>query len=65
VRCLLCERRCLLVEGGRGWCRTRVNRDGILYTLAYWRVVRMRVPRWLVIRAKAPADDVEAEAAEI
>jgi len=35
VRCLLCERRCLLVEGGRGWCRTRVNRDGILYTLAY------------------------------
>jgi hypothetical protein len=19
VRCLLCERRCLLIEGGRGW----------------------------------------------
>jgi UDP-N-acetylmuramyl pentapeptide phosphotransferase/UDP-N-acetylglucosamine-1-phosphate transferase len=38
---------------------------GILYTLAYWRVVRLRVPRWLVIRAKAPAEDVEAEAAEI
>ena len=35
VRCLVCERRCLLVEGGRGWCRTRVNRDGILYTLTY------------------------------
>jgi pyruvate formate lyase activating enzyme len=35
VSCLACERRCLLVEGGQGWCRTRVNRDGILYTLAY------------------------------
>jgi pyruvate formate lyase activating enzyme len=35
VGCLACERRCLLVEGGQGWCRTRVNRDGILYTLAY------------------------------
>jgi pyruvate formate lyase activating enzyme len=35
VRCILCERRCLLVEGGRGWCRTRVNRDGTLYTLTY------------------------------
>ena len=35
VRCLVCERRCLLVEDGRGWCRTRVNRQGILYTLIY------------------------------
>jgi pyruvate formate lyase activating enzyme len=35
VRCLVCERRCLLVEGGLGWCRTRVNRAGVLYTLTY------------------------------
>ena len=35
VRCLTCERRCLLVEGGMGWCRTRVNRAGVLYTLIY------------------------------
>jgi pyruvate formate lyase activating enzyme len=35
VRCLVCERRCLLVEGGRGWCRTRVNRGGTLLTLVY------------------------------
>jgi len=35
VRCLLCERRCLLVDGGRGWCRTRINRGGTLYTLTY------------------------------
>ncbi|NIM96492.1 MAG: AmmeMemoRadiSam system radical SAM enzyme [Anaerolineales bacterium] len=35
VRCLTCERRCLLIEGGTGWCRTRVNQDGTLYTLSY------------------------------
>jgi pyruvate formate lyase activating enzyme len=35
VRCLTCERRCLLVEGGTGWCQTRVNRQGTLYTLIY------------------------------
>jgi pyruvate formate lyase activating enzyme len=35
VRCLTCERRCLLVDGQAGWCRTRVNRDGTIYTLIY------------------------------
>jgi pyruvate formate lyase activating enzyme len=35
VRCLTCERRCLLGEGDTGWCRTRQNRDGVLYTLIY------------------------------
>ncbi len=35
VRCLTCERRCLLGEGQRGWCRTRENRDGQLVTLIY------------------------------
>jgi pyruvate formate lyase activating enzyme len=35
VRCLVCERRCLLVEGGTGWCRTRQNRGGTLQTLAW------------------------------
>jgi hypothetical protein len=35
VRCLVCERRCLLVEGGTGWCRTRVHREGKLLTLTY------------------------------
>lgn len=38
---------------------------GILYTLAYWRVVRMRVPRWLVIRAKSKPADVGAEPASL
>jgi pyruvate formate lyase activating enzyme len=35
VRCLTCERRCVLTEGQTGWCRTRQNRGGTLYTLIY------------------------------
>ncbi len=35
VRCLLCPHQCLLQDGKTGICRTRVNRDGFLYTLAY------------------------------
>jgi pyruvate formate lyase activating enzyme len=35
VRCLTCERRCLLADGQVGWCRTRQNRDGTIHTLIY------------------------------
>ncbi len=35
IRCNACERRCLLVAGGTGWCRTRQNRGGRLVTLIY------------------------------
>lgn len=35
VRCLTCERRCLLTEGQAGWCRTRQNQAGQLVTLTY------------------------------
>ncbi len=35
VRCHTCERRCMLIPGGFGWCRTRQNRDGRLFTLIY------------------------------
>jgi len=35
VRCHACERRCTIVPGGFGWCRTRRNRDGRLVTLIY------------------------------
>jgi pyruvate formate lyase activating enzyme len=41
VRCLVCERRCLLVAGGKGWCRTRENREGEIYTLTYGAVSSM------------------------
>ncbi len=35
VRCELCFRGCIISEGKRGFCRTRENRDGKLYTLGY------------------------------
>jgi pyruvate formate lyase activating enzyme len=35
VRCNNCERHCLLIPGGKGWCRTRRNRSGILFTTTY------------------------------
>jgi len=38
VRCLTCERRCEIAEGGLGWCRTRQNEGGTLYTLIYGNV---------------------------
>jgi len=38
VRCLVCERRCEIPEGGLGWCRTRRNIKGRLFTLIYGNV---------------------------
>ena len=35
VRCLTCERRCVIGPGQTGWCRTRENRNGTLVTLTY------------------------------
>ncbi|MBI2932310.1 MAG: AmmeMemoRadiSam system radical SAM enzyme [Planctomycetes bacterium] len=35
VRCNVCAVRCIIPEGNRGVCRTRLNRQGTLYTLIY------------------------------
>ena len=35
VRCGLCSRRCVTRSGQRGFCKTRMNIGGELYTLAY------------------------------
>ncbi len=35
VQCLLCERKCVLEEKQTGFCGTRVNVEGKLYTLVY------------------------------
>ncbi len=35
IRCNVCHRRCSIVDGGLGWCRTRKNQDGKLITLIY------------------------------
>lgn len=35
VKCHLCPHGCIIAEGGVGFCKVRVNRDGILYTMNY------------------------------
>ena len=35
VLCRVCPNHCLLTPGDRSHCRNKVNRDGVLYTLAY------------------------------
>lgn len=35
VQCQLCFRRCIIADGGRGFCRNRENREGKLYSLVY------------------------------
>jgi len=39
VRCDLCERRCVIPEGKRGYCNTRVNEGSRLYSLSYGNIV--------------------------
>jgi len=41
VRCGVCERRCVIAEGEAGFCKTRVNLGGELYTLVYGDVSSM------------------------
>lgn len=43
VRCYLCRFHCLIGDGKRGHCRVRKNRDGILYSQVYGRVVAEHV----------------------
>lgn len=38
VRCNVCQRRCVIQPHGRGWCNTRLNRGGKLYSLTYGKV---------------------------
>jgi len=35
VKCGLCERRCVIENGKKGVCKTRLNMDGVLLTLVY------------------------------
>ena len=39
VICELCNHHCHIKEGKRGLCGVRENRDGILYSLVYGRLV--------------------------
>ncbi len=39
VRCNLCPHHCLIPNFEKGICRVRENRDGVLYSLVYGKVV--------------------------
>ena len=43
VQCSLCAHRCLVPDGGRGICAVRENRDGVLFSLVYDRVIARNV----------------------
>ena len=43
VQCDLCQRRCKIASGKSGYCRTRKNLDGKLFSLIYGRVSSMRI----------------------
>jgi len=43
VRCNICQRRCVIKENERGYCRTRVNNQGKLYSLIYGLVSSLMV----------------------
>ncbi len=43
VQCTICPRRCTIKPGGYGFCGTRVNIDGRLYSLIYGRLTAMAV----------------------
>lgn len=43
VMCLTCQRRCVILEGKRGWCHTRLNKGGKLYSLIYGEVSSLSI----------------------
>ncbi|MBI5182414.1 MAG: AmmeMemoRadiSam system radical SAM enzyme [Nitrospirae bacterium] len=43
VRCSLCSHRCIISPSKRGICGVRENKDGILYTLVYEKVVSTNI----------------------
>lgn len=43
VRCFLCSHRCVINEGKRGICFVRENREGMLYSLVYGKVISMNI----------------------
>ncbi len=43
VMCLICQRRCVISEGKKGWCYTRTNEDARLYSLIYGEVSSLSI----------------------
>ena len=43
VKCNICQRRCIIPEGKKGWCFSRVNEGGILYTIIFGEVASLSI----------------------
>lgn len=43
AQCLICQRRCVIPEDGKGWCLTRINENGKLYSLIYGEVSSLSI----------------------
>ncbi len=43
VQCHICPRHCIILEGKRGFCGVRENREGVLYALSYGKLVSVHV----------------------
>ncbi len=41
TKCKVCQHYCIIPEGKRGFCQTRLNRGGIIYTLIYGQVASL------------------------
>lgn len=43
VRCMVCQKKCVIPESRTGWCKTRVNEAGRLYSLIYGEVSSLSI----------------------
>jgi len=43
TRCGVCQRRCVIPEGKTGFCRNKINQQGILYTLNYGLITGIQI----------------------
>ncbi|UCH81168.1 MAG: AmmeMemoRadiSam system radical SAM enzyme [Nitrospiraceae bacterium] len=43
VKCILCAHNCIIPEGKKGICSVRENRNGILYSLVYGKLISMNI----------------------
>ena len=43
VECFLCAHNCHIKKGKRGLCQVRENRDGVLYSLAYGKIISQNI----------------------
>ncbi|MCJ7443280.1 MAG: hypothetical protein MUO26_01895 [Methanotrichaceae archaeon] len=61
VRCNVCQRKCFINDGETGWCQTRLNDKGDLYTLNYGEIssisinpIEKKPVLWLKYRSEPP-----------